>query len=122
MNTSYPVNFYAAETWRQQYSTLLWQPVHTETSVSKWGMPHPLEAGFVGSVGELAGQRFDFRLPLDDGREVHVREYGDRYTLHLDKVSAVRNPLGHLLSDAPHWIIIGGIVALVVGLLFSGDE
>jgi len=115
-------NFYAMEMWRQQYSHILWQPVHTETSFSKWGTPHPLEAGFVASIGEAAGQKADYRLPIDDGREVHVREYGDHYTVHWDQVSAVRNPLGHLLADAPHWIILGAIGAIVLGIIFSGES
>jgi len=115
-------NFYAMEMWRQQYSHILWQPVHTETSFSKWGMPHPLEARFVASIGEAAGQKADYRLPIDDGREVHVREYGDHYTVHWDQVSAVRNPLGHLLADAPHWIILGAIGAIVLGIIFSGES
>jgi hypothetical protein len=119
-------NFYAAECWRQQYSTVLWLPVHSEITVSKWGVPHPLEGGFVASIGEASGQKADYRLPLEDGREVHVRDYGDHYTLHLDQVSAVRNPLGHLLTDAPHWIIWGAIgaigAAIVLGIIFSGNR
>jgi hypothetical protein len=122
MNNIYPVNFYAMEIWRQQYTPALWEPIHAETTLSKWGMPHPFEAGFVASVGEAAGQRADFRLPLDDGREVHVREYGDHYTLHLDQVSAVRNPLGHLLSDAPHWIWVGLIGAFLAAIFLSGGD
>ncbi len=75
MATFNPNSFYAAEAWHQQYSTVLLQPAHTEITVSKWVVPHPLEAGFVLSVGEAAGQSADYRLPLQDGREVHVREY-----------------------------------------------
>ena len=122
MNTIYPTNFYAMEQWRNQYSPVLWQAVHTETTVPKWGMSHPLEAGFVASIGEAAGQRADCRLPLDDGREVHMREYGDYYTLHWDHVSAVRNPLGHLFSDAPHWIVVGLIGLLFLVLIWGNGE
>src|SRR6266566_633635 len=108
-------SFWGLEAWRQQYSPVLWEPAHAEVSVSKWSVPHPLQAGFVGSLGEAAGQNADYRLPLDDGREVHVREYPSHYTIHWDQVSAVRNPIGHLLSDAPHWIIIGLVGLILVG-------
>src|SRR5712692_4752183 len=95
------------DAWRRQYSPILWQPVHAEAVVWKWSVPHPNEAGFFPSLGEAAGQKADFRLPLDDGREIHVREYDLHYTIHWYQVSAIKNPIGHLLSDAPHWILLG---------------
>ncbi len=116
---------YASELWRGQYSTLLWGPVHSDITIPKW-LPHPLSAGFVRSVGETAGQLADYRLPLDDGREVHVREFDSIYTAHLDQVSALRNPIGHLMSDAPHWIglaLLGLLVVVIAGIiLYSGDD
>ena len=35
---------------------------------------------------------------------LHVREYEDNYTVHLDKVDPRKNPIGHLLIDAPEYI------------------
>jgi hypothetical protein len=97
-------------------------PIHTEITVSKYALPSPLNAGFVMSVGEARGQVADYRLPLDDGREVHVREFQNDYTVHLDQVSAVRNPLGHLFTDAPHWIAVSLVGLLIVLLIFGGQE
>ena len=73
-------------------------------------------------MGEAAGQFADYRLPLDDGREVHVREFDSVYTAHLDQVSAVRNPIGHLISDAPHWIWVGLIGAFLAAIFLSGGD
>lgn len=117
-----PPLFWAMDAWRQQYYPVLWQPAHAEITVSKWSVPHPLQAGFVASVGEASGQNADFRLPLDDGREIHLREYDDHYTLHWDQVSAVKNPLGHLITDAPHWIIVGLLGIFIALLIFGGQE
>lgn len=113
--------FYAVETWKQQCTLALWQPAHTDITISKFGMPHPTEAGFTVSGGELVGQNADYRLPLDDGREVHVREFSDRYTVHWDKVSALRNPIGHIGQDAPHWLVIGLTGAIFLGIVLSGE-
>jgi len=113
-----PNTFYAREAWRHQYFALLWQPVHTEITVTKWAVPHPVQAGFIISVGEAAGQKADYRYPLEDNREVHVREYDHHYTLHLDRVSAVKDPIGHLASDAPHWIFLGLLGLLLAILLW----
>src|SRR6266516_1976688 len=112
---------YASESWRQQYSTVLWRPVHSEITVSKWDMPSPRQAGVVVSIGEVAGQIADSRLPLADGREIHVREYQHHYTVHWDKVSAVRNPIGHLVSDAPHWIGLGLVIFFIGVLLWAAE-
>lgn len=32
---------------------------------------------------------------------LHIRRYADRYTVHADAVDPRRDPLGHLLRDAP---------------------
>jgi len=78
---------------------------------------HPLEAGFVNSIGDAAGQTANYRLPLEDGKEVHVKEFEDNYRLHWDLVSAIKNPIGHLFSDAPHWIVRGLVGLALVGII-----
>jgi hypothetical protein len=35
---------------------------------------------------------------------VHVREYDDSYTIHIDRADPRRDPLGHLLKDAPETV------------------
>jgi hypothetical protein len=44
---------------------------------------------------------------------LHIREYDDKYLVHMDKVDPRKDPLGHLVQDAPE-ILVGitsGIVA-----------
>jgi hypothetical protein len=45
---------------------------------------------------------------------LHIREYDDHYAVHLDKVNPKTDPLGHLLIDAPEYLI-GVLSALIVG-------
>ena len=46
---------------------------------------------------------------------LHIREYEDYYSVHMDKVDPRINPIGHLLKDAPEYII-SGIMASTIGL------
>ena len=46
---------------------------------------------------------------------LHIREYENYYSVHMDKVDPRINPIGHLLKDAPEYIICG-IIASTIGL------
>ncbi len=45
---------------------------------------------------------------------LHIRDYDSHYTAHMDKVDPRRNPLGHLLVDAPEYVV-GAAAAVIVG-------
>jgi hypothetical protein len=45
---------------------------------------------------------------------LHIREYDTHYSVHTDTVDPSRNPLGHLLVDAPEYLA-GATAALLVG-------
>lgn len=50
---------------------------------------------------------------------LHIREYADHYTVHMDRIDPLKNPLGHLLVDAPEYIVgaaAGALVAKRVGV------
>ncbi|HEY8110055.1 MAG TPA: hypothetical protein VIG05_04250 [Candidatus Nitrosotenuis sp.] len=36
---------------------------------------------------------------------LHIREYDDKYLVHMDKVDPRKNPLGHLALDAPEVLV-----------------
>ncbi len=110
-------SFYAIDMWRPQISFARLLPAHTEIMIPSFGMPHPLEAGFVSSIGDAAGQKANYRLPLEDGTEAHVKEFEDHYTLHWDMVSAINNPVGHIFWDATHWVVLGLIGAAILGIV-----
>ena len=46
---------------------------------------------------------------------LHIREYENYYSVHIDKVDPRIDPIGHLLKDAPEYIICG-IIASTIGL------
>lgn len=88
---------------------------HVEVPVSD-AVSHPVAAGFAPGRGKPAGQRADYRRPLPDGSEIHVREYDDCYGVHRDRRSA-ENRLGHLTRDVPLETAAG---ATALSLLFLG--
>lgn len=87
----------------------------------------PTDAGYRPSrLGKRKGQSRDYRMSASmlrgddeegDGRELHLREYEDRFTLHWDAYSA-KNPM-HAVKDAPDYgaacVAAVGIVAAAVG-------
>lgn len=65
-----------------------------------------LDRTFVGSKrGATAQYRY--------GR-LHVREYESHYTVHMDSVDPLKDPLGHLVIDAPEYLA-GAAAAVAVG-------
>jgi len=45
---------------------------------------------------------------------LHIREYDDKYLVHVDSVDPRKDPLGHLVLDAPE-VLIGAVSALLGG-------
>jgi hypothetical protein len=45
---------------------------------------------------------------------LHIREYDTHYSVHTDIVDPSSNPLGHLLVDAPEYLV-GATTAFIVG-------
>lgn len=46
--------------------------------------------------------------------DLHIRDYDSHYSVHIDRVDPVNNPLGHLLVDAPEYLA-AATAALIVG-------
>ena len=61
-------------------------------------------------LGDKKGAKKQYRYG-----NLHIREYDDKFTVHLDKVDPRKNPLGHLLIDAPE-VLIGLAGAAISGL------
>jgi hypothetical protein len=45
---------------------------------------------------------------------LHIREYDDKFLVHTDKIDPRKNPLGHLVFDAPE-VLVGLACALFGG-------
>lgn len=61
------------------------------------------------ALGGKKGAKRQYRY----GR-LHIRDYDTHYTVHMDRVDPMTNPLGHLLVDAPEYIA-GAAAAVIVG-------
>jgi len=72
-----------------------------------------LEGAMETKLGDKKGARKQYRYG-----NLHIREYDNKFTVHLDKVDPRKNPLGHLLIDAPEVLI--GLAGAVIGGLAIG--
>lgn len=61
------------------------------------------------ALGSKNGAKRQYRY----GR-LHIRDYDTHYTVHMDRVDPLTNPLGHLLVDAPEYLA-GAAAAVIVG-------
>ncbi len=50
------------------------------------------------------GQKKDANKQYRYGN-LHIREYDDKYIIHMDKIDPRKNPLGHLVFDAPEVLV-----------------
>ena len=62
-------------------------------------------------LGDPQGSRRQYRHG-----NLHIREYDDCYTVHADRVDPRRDPLGHLVRDAPE-VLVGAGCGLAAGAL-----
>ncbi|WP_115864439.1 hypothetical protein [Halorussus litoreus] len=85
---------------------------HVDLRIAKDAVVRPPGAGFVAHTGDPRGQRADYRRPLPDGAGVHVKAFADRYEVHWDRVDPTEDFLGHVLFDAPHWLLFGGVLGV----------
>lgn len=60
-------------------------------------------------LGSKKGAKSQYRYG-----HLHIRDYDSHYSVHIDRVNPVTNPLGHLLVDAPEYLA-AATAALIVG-------
>jgi len=77
-----------------------------EIEVPKSVRPIMPDAAQETDLGERKSAKKQYRYG-----NLHIREYDDRYIVHIDKVDPRKDPLGHLLKDSPETLlgIISGI-------------
>jgi len=72
-----------------------------EIEIPKELRPVMLEKAEETLLGHKNGANKQYRYG-----NLHIREYDDKYLVHMDKVDPRKNPLGHLALDAPE-ILVG---------------
>lgn len=67
-----------------------------------------LEKAELTSLGLKNGANKQYRYG-----NLHIREYDDKFLVHSDKVDPRKDPLGHLIFDAPEVLV--GLVCTAIG-------
>ncbi len=68
-----------------------------------------LEKAEETELGQKNGAKNQYRYG-----NLHIREYDDKYLIHMDKVDPRKDPLGHLIHDAPE-ILVGVASGIITG-------
>jgi hypothetical protein len=66
-------------------------------------------------LGDKRGADRQFRVG-----NLHIREYDDYYTVHKDRIDPKVDPVGHLLVDAPEYLV-SILYGIYVGKQFGMD-
>jgi hypothetical protein len=79
-----------------------------EIEVPKELRPFMLDKARETSLGHKNGANKQYRYG-----NLHIREYDDKYLVHMDKIDPLKNPVGHLLVDAPEVLL--GLTSAAIG-------
>ena len=60
------------------------------------------------ALGQKNGAKKQFRYG-----NLHIREYDDKFLVHTDKIDPRKDPIGHLVYDAPEVLV--GLTCLILG-------
>ena len=71
-----------------------------EIEIPKELRPFMLEKAEETLLGHKNGANKQYRYG-----NLHIREYDDKYLVHMDKVDPRKNPLDHLVFDAPEVLV-----------------
>jgi hypothetical protein len=90
-------------------------PCHVKYTLPRECIPELPECFQETILGEMEnGAVMQLRGPHGS----HVHEFPDRWVLHRDLVDASKNPIGHLLRDAPEYpasLLLGALAGLALG-------
>ncbi len=70
--------------------------------------PFMLEAAKETKLGHRNGANKQYRYG-----NLHIREYDDKYLVHMDQVDPLKDPVGHLLFDAQEVLV--GLASGAIG-------
>lgn len=98
--------------WDEILDLILTFEKHVDLQINQWQLPE-IPDYFEERQGDDDRQDEDYGYEEKDGRSIHLKVYGnDFYRIHWDAKDPKRNPIGHLIHDAPHWLVAAGIAIL----------
>lgn len=111
-------------TWEQVVKQLFETGWREDIKLCKACMPHPSSVPQMEKhYGSAVGQSADYRLLLSGGAGLHIREFDDHWTAHLDELDPRHDLFGHLLHDSPsHHALVMGVIGGVVSKLFGASD
>lgn len=87
---------------------------HEEIEIPRYTGQQLIESGYYQSTGSPRGQVRDYRRRLPDDKGIHIRDYGDRMTMHWDHVDPSANLVGHLVRDAPLAVLAAAAIGVAI--------
>lgn len=94
----------SASTWDSwdSVASFLDQNPGESVDINKSDLPAPKTEGASRSMGLPKGQTSDWRFPSrQDGSGLHVQEFDQHWSAHIDRVHPAISIMGHLSEDAP---------------------
>ena len=82
--------------------------VSEEIEIPKELDPLILEKAEETFLGQKNGAKKQYRYG-----NLHIREYDDKFLVHMDKIDPRENPIGHLVQDSPE--ILVGLASAAIG-------
>jgi hypothetical protein len=79
-----------------------------EIEIPKDVRPIMLEGAEETKLGQKNSAKRQYRYG-----NLHIREHDDKYLVHMDRVDPRKNPLGHLILDAPE--VLAGLAGAAIG-------
>ncbi len=104
--------------WKQIILHVRKLPKHTDVVIETWIVPD-IPSNFTPRMADNDDQLADYGLALKDGSGIHIKVYDNYYKVHWDEKDPKVDPIGHLIKDASHWIIIGFVVAICAVGIFT---
>ena len=80
-----------------------------EIEVPKQVRQFMLEGALDTKLGDKKGAKKQYRYG-----NLHIREYDNKYTVHMDKYDPRSDPIRHLMWDAPE-VLVGLAAAIISG-------
>lgn len=108
--------------WDEILDLVLTFEKHVDLQIWQRQLP-PIPDYFEERDGDFDEQDADYGYEEEDGRSIHLKVYGNEfYRIHWDTKDPNKNPVGHLLYDAPHWLVALGAAVLGGYALYKSSK
>jgi len=108
--------------WDEILDLILTFEKHADLQINQLQLPE-IPDYFEERLGDDDGQDEDYGYEEKDGRSIHLKVYGnDFFRIHWDVKDPKRNPIGHLIHDAPHWLVAAGLAILGGYALYKNSK